>query len=1265
MPRRRLPSALDVESSRFVSAIEHLTEIPPFLSSHGRPPDAVVDVIRGADLVALRVEVYGLELFGGEEPVLRTGDSDGHLVVHFSFQHTAERAIYEAEVLPPVPDDHSDPDGPSTATFNPPEQARPAKGSRLVFTVPAGFEITFTTEGILAAVSQLPMAVHPLARPRPKLSVIPQGRIVGLAPGVVAIPSASGLIIAPETSRRAGPDPSTIAGLTSLMRDRRIARAINARLGSVVTSRVDIVEPAGSATVIVAGNEVRIPGIVGTGGVIGRPPNVTLPRRPKLSREPRQFETAIEAPYRLIISPSALGGWAHATTPVAAPTDTEHEEQEGQQDTGSAERRVELWHSRLGVRSVDEDDTVTIDQVSSYQRAIRGIWARDREAMNWRQEFVPPHADLPFRSSLDGADRHMIVRQSAETWLGDGNEPIHPDAVEARRLYLSSVGAWLDLHGKWTTLPYSEADPEMSSIESWDHIAPMGRDQFVKVVYPGYLWPFGHRASLVKLTERKMKTASNSVAGLYQRKFLVVKEPVKSFHQSDLPFTEVRISPIVTPTLNPDPGDLQNSAFMPKVDNTPFAFILHCRDHEDREVKLTTPLTWVAEHFDTTTTIQATHSPFDVVFADGQQVAFAPASKGGDTIAPTARFTFDAEAHIGGSTPTMVDADITIDAVERLSSVGSVTIKYFDTYLSEGFDGAGNKGEVWAELLSAEALSFGAQSSSGSDKAGGFIQPDLTVAGLSRAQGVVNDLVNVADETFDPLAFLSGVAPKLFGLVDLVDLLKTIGVDLSDAPSVVSDTLGRIEAFIADLERAKKTVQDAVVEADKLVTRAQGKTADLQNQAQAALAAAQNLDNLVSNAVDDILNELTGLLDATETEVQNALANPLTALSTALNEVPNVAPLLPPLVRKQLESLARVLRQVLDAVDLIDEIVRFVNGLAGSNAQFSYRYEWVPKLESWPSEADPVLKLTERSLVIAVEGRVSGKGDVGVEALAELKDFSLILLPGTELVAFKFDHLSFNAGSSGKAEVDVVLNDIEFLGLLGFIEVLKELIPFDGFSDPPYLDVTAAGLTAGFTIDLPNVAVGVFNMSNLSLGADVQVPFLGETVTVGFSFCTRERPFVLAVSFIGGGGFFGLRLSPKGLVVLELSLEAGAILAVDFGVASGSISAMLGIYMRLEGDGGALAGYFRLRGEVDVLGLISASIELYLELNYDFDTGKMVGKARLTIKVEVLFFSASVTIEAERQFAGSNGDPNFIDVMVEDDGTSPAWSQYCLAFAGS
>ena len=502
----------------------------------------------------------------------------------------------------------------------------------------------------------------------------------------------------------------------------------------------------------------------------------------------------------------------------------------------------------------------------------------------------------------------------------------------------------------------------------------------------------------------------------------------------------------------------------------------------------------------------------------------------------------------------------------------------------------------------------------------------------------------------------------LFGIVSLTDLLDAVGVDLDDAPNVVSEALDRIEGFLADLERAKRFVEEAVAEANRLQQRAATKAAELQQQAADAVNKAEAMRTTVVSAVDDVLDRLSSLTNASLDDVTAELQQPLDDLRDAVEEMETVAPQLPPLIRDQLLRLNQILREILNAAELVEEMYRFLNGLATGGVQATFRYEWRPKLKSWPDVDDPILELDERGLVLAVEGRASKDG-MNVDVLAELKDFTLHLLPGEPLVRLKFDHLSFHAGSGGKPDVDVVLQDIEFVGILAFVETLKEIIPFDGFSDPPFLDVTPEGMSAGFTLALPNVSVGVFNMSNMSLGADVQVPFLGKAVTVGFNFCTRERPFSLAVAFIGGGGWFLLRLSPDGLDVLELGLEAGAILAVDFGVASGSISAMLGIYMRLEGDAGSLAGYFRLRGEVDVLGLISASIELYLELHYDFDTGKMVGSATLTIKVEVFVFSGSVTIRAERSFAGSAGDPSFADVMVLEEGSSPAWSEYCSAFA--
>ena len=197
------------------------------------------------------------------------------------------------------------------------------------------------------------------------------------------------------------------------------------------------------------------------------------------------------------------------------------------------------------------------------------------------------------------------------------------------------------------------------------------------------------------------------------------------------------------------------------------------------------------------------------------------------------------------------------------------------------------------------------------------------------------------------------------------------------------------------------------------------------------------------------------------------------------------------------------------------------------------------------------------------------------------------------------------------------------------------------------------------------------SLENISLGAHFSVPFIDESLEVGFNFCTREDPFRLTVMLFGGGGFFGITLTPDGVRILEASFEFGAAISINLGVASGGVSIMAGIYFKLEMVDGEHrrhpVGYFRLRGEVDVLGLISASIELYLELTYETATGKAVGRATLTIEIEIFFLSFSVEISCEKKFAGANGDPTFVDQMGLPPGAPPGavrpWDLYCRAFA--
>ena len=79
---------------------------------------------------------------------------------------------------------------------------------------------------------------------------------------------------------------------------------------------------------------------------------------------------------------------------------------------------------------------------------------------------------------------------------------------------------------------------------------------------------------------------------------------------------------------------------------------------------------------------------------------------------------------------------------------------------------------------------------------------------------------------------------------------------------------------------------------------------------------------------------------------------------------------------------------------------------------------------------------------------------------------------------------------------------------------------------------------------------------------------------------------------------------------------------------------------------------------LDVLGLISASVEFYLGFTYYFGPPcKIAGEATITIEVHVLFFSASVHASLRREF----GDPkiSFQD-LIDSQGV---WTEYCDAFA--
>ncbi|HEX5039886.1 MAG TPA: hypothetical protein VFW95_07115 [Candidatus Limnocylindria bacterium] len=1298
-----------------------------------------IAVVRPQDLLVVAFEFRNLSLGiqdtdEGPMGFLRpTGSSPQALViVHFQPQNIAERAFFET---PPVPQDldpktssqaangavikDRDEDPALAAQKNKetpsdkllPVKTRLAGPSQLAFRVPAGAAIRYTTAGILEAVRGYELNVPATALP-------PQPTWDFVRPYVIDELTE---VVAKAARRRGAPTVEGLRAKARLQRWEDNTELVPITLHGPSDLPRSEVGPAEITTI--EGHVIgRIGGDGGGRAVIGLDPGEVstvlnwLRRHPRLA-EPGETETALELPYRLFIAPNVLGAWAHATEPVSSPVSG----------------RFELWHTRLATRTKDADDKLVIVEDDHPMRTVRAVWARsgavppnpaERFDPDPQKPPTPRHADAPFRMSLDPTDRFEVVHLSANFNVPKvEGKTYRPQPVEVNRLMLASLGAWIDSRGGW--------DPPkgMFEVEEWRHRGTMARDHYVRVVYRGYLWPFGHRASVIKVTERKFHASgvTGNPAILRQRMYLVVRQPLLTYgepavkdklknpqghlYAHQFPFTQVRITSLVTPNLDPPEGTdypaafslpgtnvfnatgEKQSLFWPFVGGAHFPFHVVAEDLESRKVEFTAPLLFVSNVYawntDTLTKVKDHYektvgSTLGTVQLNGQSVALAPPDEPGDTMFEATSLELGVEIPSDGNLkllgpdrprfyPRVRTAKLVVPVLKQFTgNEQPVTMSYSEPFLKSGFPDAGpghpNDGQIFLQMAGpTTSLDF----SGGGDKAGAFVQPNLSVNGLSRSLGPVGGgsaaLANLATGAFDPASFFDPAKARLFGVVSLGELIEKANVDTPDlVPKFVTEAVAGIEAFTRQLSRLQASLASLKSEADA----AAGLPAAVKAQATALQASVTTHVGQITTALDKLLDGADATADLTAA---------ITALHTDLEAASALIGTMGPAVsadaRKTLQSA-------------VDGMLADIGGGAAAFAEFAarleqarllaeeltMRFDWKPTVKDWPDPGgdQAIFRATNTksgnkavfSIAAELQAKTKLRKEPRVDVACRLHNFTLNLIGEQSFILLHFNKLEFTAKSGTKPDVNVEFDDIEFTGVLSFVETLRTLIPLDGFSDPPALQVSEKGISASYSMALPDIAVGVFTLQNLSLGAGFNVPFLLDPLTVRFNFCERESPFLLTVSMFGGGGFFAITLDPDGVEILEASFEFGASVSVNFGVASGGITVMAGIYYKMEIDEATLTGYLRMAGEVDVLGLISACIELYLGLAYEFASGKCAGKATITVEVSVAFFETDVSISAERKFAGSNGDPTFAELMGPGpDFAVDPWTKYCEAFA--
>ena len=199
---------------------------------------------------------------------------------------------------------------------------------------------------------------------------------------------------------------------------------------------------------------------------------------------------------------------------------------------------------------------------------------------------------------------------------------------------------------------------------------------------------------------------------------------------------------------------------------------------------------------------------------------------------------------------------------------------------------------------------------------------------------------------------------------------------------------------------------------------------------------------------------------------------------------------------------------------------------------------FIPNADKNPS--NPTKLVMHSKLGTPIKSLGKTPPEVSYETKASLNNFKVNLFG---FIVIWFESLRFTATKGQKPDVTVDLKSgtdgVQFYGPLEFVNELRNLIPSNGFSDPPSLEVTPSGISAGYSLTLPAVNVGIFTLSGVSLGAKFNLPFDSKPVSVGFNFAERQHPFSLTVSLLGGGGFFAIGISTRGIQEIEAALEFG------------------------------------------------------------------------------------------------------------------------------
>ena len=876
--------------------------------------------------------------------------------------------------------------------------------------------------------------------------------------------------------------------------------------------------------------------------------------------------TAIEISWRLAISPeSAVHGNVksrHAAGPAQSP-----------------DGALALWRTQL--RTV--------------LGSAEGDPADARLALRPVDGDLAGAADPGFDIPLTQSDRQHLFQEGRSR------------PAPARRLELSSVGGSLSVKADWGTF-------------LWEHESVLGRDQKVLVVSQGVLYPFGHRAQLLEVTQRDFDgRATQSIAALRKRYVLTVREPIRGPPVGDeelsraFPFDDVEITttnfeleqPVYTDFERPTPqgAALQDAIIhlleaILKAETTALEAIVGRPGATLEDIAPATIDEWRGKYQQVDDYLQ---------LLDERE--FLRGLERGEPFEPVPLYCW----------PRTTDGRIAQFQVRCGGLQMSIPMIYVNDLQLEAFS------VVPAfHSLSDDGVAHALDSEYGT--AGEVALPGVALE-LIRVPGGSGDVHEVHALSIVGVPHEGGFRPRLGrrqtdpapaepGFAIALPALRTL-LDHTDAVPM---------AFRRDyLDRGIS---------EDIVFEVIGKNIDVNFTGRADRSGGLVAPSWQANHISRALGPVN--MDA----IRSGLApEKVFGLDATLLGFP----------------LQKIIGELKAPPAIVSDLV------TGQPPKVTMTWSQVPVKTLEPLMAGPDTKL-DLTMTSSLAGSVTD---------CTLTDFSFKLPARDPLLELKFASMAFHQEAQRPPTLAVAGVEMNFLGKLRLLQDLGDLVDFGKAG--PTVDASATEITATYTLPVPDVPAAAVQLRNVVLRAGISVPFDGRPVTVTLAFASRENPFNLSVLMFGGGGYIVMQLDNSGLSQLEASLEFGASIAVDFlrPLAAGEVHALGGIRYFQDSSGPQLEGFLRIGGSVEVLGLVSVSIEMLIKFEYDFDQNELFGRATIIVEIDLTLYSDSVELDSGPwTIAGGSGHD---DAGVaagggrRSVGPAPsgleAWQTYRAAFA--